>query len=306
MAPTSDHSEPPLIELASLLNLRTAPAFRGPDGPEAEVAPVEARFLADSHWTPYGPLYGGQAMAQAVIAAGRTGVGGAHRVHSLHATFVEPGDTDRAVELQVRRLRTSRHYALRQVQVVQGASLLMTATVSFADSCKGPEHQMAMPKVPGPGGLSNLAQHLSEESSELARYLSAMLPVEQRHIEGPVSIPHRLTSSMTQACWMRALGDLGADPLRDVAALTYMSDYIVMEAALRRHALSASDANLLFVTLNHSIWFHRPARADRWLLFCAHSPSAADGLALGTTYVIARSGEHVATVSQEAVMRLRP
>ncbi len=302
MIPSTDSAgraadRPERIDLAELLTLE-------------KVNDLDAEcdhFSADSHWTPYGRLYGGQLMAQAVVAAGRTvaGLGVSRRVHSLQANFVDPGDGRRAVELRVRPLRRSRNYDLRQVEVAQGASLLMTATVSFADVGPGPDHQLLMPDVPGPESLPNLSDHLRHADTELGKYLSRILPIEQRHVEGPVSIPHKLPVAETQDCWLRALAELPERPPEHAAALAYMSDYIVMEAAMRRHQLHVSDEGLRLVTLAHNIWFHRPVYADEWHLFHAHSPSATGGLGLGMTHVFARDGKLVATVAQEGVVRFR-
>ena len=265
------------------------------------------RFVAESHWTPYGPLYGGQMLAQAVMCAGRTVEGSSRerKVSAVQAAFVDRGDVQQDVEIWVRSLRSSRNSDLRQVEVTQSDRVLMVGSVSFAVACPGPDHQITMPAVPAPDELSALSDHLRLETSNLATYLTDVLPIEQRHVDGPVSIANSLPAADHQLCWLRALGDLGSDPLLHAAAFTYMSDYLVMEGALRRHQLYVNDPQLVVVSLTHNIWFHREVRADGWLLLDARSPSAADGVALGVSHAFARDGSLVATVAQEATLKRR-
>ncbi len=251
-------------------------------------------------------VFGGQVAAQALIAATRT-LDPAYVVHSLHSYFLLPGDTAVPIIYDVERLRDGRSFATRRVVARQHGRPIYYQTVNFQRPEDGFEHQDRMPDVRAPeDAISFLdlmrsrgggdADALAKEWSALdVRYLG-----NSRH--GLAEDPDRPARAQL---WLRVNGDLGEDEQQHVAAFTYASDMTLLGATLVAHDVTLGTPGMQAASLDHTIWFHRPFRADEWLLYDQWSPSAsgARGLALGRVFT--QDGRLVATVAQEGLIRRR-
>ncbi|GIU84850.1 MAG: acyl-CoA thioesterase II [Acidimicrobiales bacterium] len=235
---------------------------------------------------PWGGLYGGQIVAQALKAAGNT-VEPEYIVHSLHAYFIRLGDSSEPIRFEVDRVRNGRAFVTRSVVARQSGGAILVLAASFQVPEPGPDEQTAhMPKVPFPDELP--------ESSWSPVFRRRMVPVEE---------PGRAVG------WLRNSEPIGDDPLMHACALAYQSDDLPTDAVVTQHPLwregSGEDRPVWTASLDHAIWFHRAIRADEWLLqeFVGHGLLSSRGTAVG--YVFTADGEHVATVAQEVLVRPR-
>ncbi|WP_037577645.1 acyl-CoA thioesterase [Phaeacidiphilus oryzae] len=253
--------------------------------------------------------FGGQVAAQALVAAGRT-VGAERHVHSLHGYFMRPGDPRRPIVYEVDRVRDGRSYTTRRVTGVQNGEAIFTLSASFKVPEKDEGRQRTMPVVPPPEELPDpypAWKELDPEGYAASHtHLAMDLRFVPRRAEG---LPAEEPGMPEQFVWVRASAPLpDDDPLLQVCALAYMSDLTLAgTASLDRQPPRQKRARseLSVASLDHAMWFHRPFRADEWLLFAQRSPSASDGrgLALGEFYT--RDGDLVASCVQEALVRER-
>jgi acyl-CoA thioesterase-2 len=246
-------------------------------------------------------VFGGQVAAQALVAAGRTVTQGA--VHSLHSYFLRPGDLAVPIVFAVDRIRNGRSFTTRRVVAVQHGEAIFNLQCSFHVDEPGPEHGLPAPAVPAPDEIADAAA--SSPGAGNRRAPAGLLgTVELRYV---TEVPwQRNAPGTAQRVWLRAAEALPDDALLHAAAITFASDFSLLDAALQPHGLSTSTDGFTGASLDHCMWFHRPARADEWLLYDQHSPSAthARGLAIGSLYT--RAGELVVTVAQEGLLRFRP
>jgi acyl-CoA thioesterase-2 len=254
-----------------------------------DLAPEEQEpgdvFVGQSQPQPWGRVYGGQVLAQALVAAQRT-VDPVRAVHSMHAYFLRAGDSNEPITFGVERLRDGRSFSARRVHALQFGRPILSSIASFQSPAVGLEHQAPMPDVPEPESLPGIAEREPGRAGVAARYWMRQRPLDLRHVEQPIYLDAAPERSTTQAVWMRAVGDLPDDPALHAAVLAYASDYSLLEPVLRAHGRSWSDPTLKAASLDHAMWWHRPARADEWLLYVHESPSAqgARGLGLGRLY----------------------
>lgn len=266
-------------------------------------------FLGQSQKMPHGRVFGGQVLAQCVMAAGRTVVpdaGGAPRpIHSLHAYFMRPGDDTEPIHFTVERMRDGASFSTRRIHAIQHGKPILAASASFQEVADGLDHQDVMPEVAAPETLPSLVDVFGAIDHPEAQGMARRRPVDLRHVDGHLffSAPER---SASQSVWMRALGGLPDDPLVQAATLAYCSDYTLLEPILRRHAVPWSESRLRIASLDHAMWFHRPGRVDDWVLYTEESPSATSGRGLGLGRMFARDGRLLATVAQEGMVRLKP
>ena len=252
-------------------------------------------------------VFGGQVAAQALVAVGRT-VDPDRHVHSLHAYFLRPGDPNVPIIYEVDRIRDGRSFNTRRDIAIQQGRAIFNLAASFQIVEAGPDHEMAMPDVPPPDDLptfrERLEPHLGRFGSDMVDWLSRERPIDSR----PVDDPKWLTPGPrepTQDVWIRANGSLPDDPLLHACVVAYASDLSLLDTATLPHAIEY-DGNYQMASLDHAMWFHRPFRADDWLLYHQLSPSAsgARGLALG--HVFRRDRALVVTVMQEGLIRPVP
>ena len=264
----------------------------------------ENRFEGDSLPMPGGRVFGGQVLAQALIAAGRT-VDGERNAHSLHGYFLRAGDTSRPITFEVERLRDGRSFSARRTHAFQDEKPLLSMIASFQEGQEGPEHQVEMPEVPPPDSLPSGIDVLSPFAGhQAADFWIESAPFDVRHAEGSIFLGPDPRPKAYQTAWMRVRRSIDADELTQRALLAFGCDQVVLEPLLRRHGASWATRDMAFASLDHAMWWHRPARADEWLLFVQDAPTAQGGRGLTGTWIFAEDGRLVASASQEGMFRL--
>jgi acyl-CoA thioesterase II len=249
-------------------------------------------------------VFGGQVAGQALVAAGRT-VPEDRPVHSLHAYFIRPGDPTVPLIYLVERVRDGRSFTTRRVSAIQHGKPIFTLSASFQRDEPGVEHADSMPAVPPPEEIPSTAERMEKLFGPDVRNWFGGNPIDIRHI-GPLTFEAERDPSLRTTrnmVWLRADGDLPDDPLLHVCMMTYASDMTLLDSVLLAHGLSWADGRTTGASLDHAMWFHRPFRADRWLLYAQDSPVAhgARGLARGEVYT--SEGELVVSVVQEGLIR---
>jgi acyl-CoA thioesterase-2 len=248
-------------------------------------------------------VFGGQVAGQALVAAGRT-VPADRPVHSLQAYFIRPGDPAVPLVYLVDRVRDGRSFTTRRVSAVQHGETIFALSASFHHAEPGPEHAAPMPDVPPP-------EEVERRQDRLARVLGEEAvpwrdsPIELRSI-GPLQVEAErdpLLRTTTSLVWLRLDGELPDDPLLHVCLMTYASDMTLLDSILMGHGLSWWDGRTSGASLDHAMWFHRPFRADRWLLYAQDSPVAHGGRGLARGEVFTEQGELVVSVVQEGLIR---
>lgn len=284
----------PLAELLATLNLSDASGART----------REDIFIGPSQWMPHGRVYGGQVLAQSLVAATRT-VDPARVAHSLHGYFLRAGDITLPITFSVDRLRDGRSFSTRRVQAYQNGEPIFSMIASFQGVDPGLEHFESMPSdVTPPEQLPSAAELMGDNPHPVAQYWSKARPFDLRHVERPIYFSVDGEKVAKQAVWLKALGDLPDDANLHQAALAYLSDYTILESIYRRHGIAWSHPGLKSASLDHAMWFHRPAKVDEWLLYVQNSPSAQGGRGLALGHIYTREGALVATVAQEGMVRV--
>ncbi|WP_292832745.1 acyl-CoA thioesterase domain-containing protein [Microbacterium sp.] len=261
---------------------------------------TEDIFTGVSHRMPKGRIFGGQVLAQAIIAADRTTED--DRVpHSMHGYFLRPGDAAQGLTLSVDRIHDGRSFSTRRTQAFQNGVPIFSMISSFERDDPGLDHQSPMPTgVPSPEAASAALPDVHP----LSHRLLADSPIEIVHADGAIYTSTSTASAATQNVWMRVRRPIGDDPAVHRAILAYMSDLTIQEAVLRAHGIAWSLPGLTVASLDHAMWWHRPARVDQWLLYAQESPSARGGRGLARGRLFTREGELVATVAQEIMIRV--
>lgn len=261
-------------------------------------------FTGQSQWMPGGRVYGGQVLAQAVIAASRT-TDEERIVHSMHGYFLRPGDVNQDITFSVDRIHDGRSFSTRRTQAYQAGVPILSMIASFQDSDDGLDHHAPMPEgYPDPESLPTTAELLGHIDHPAARAWSNDRPFDIRHVPSPIYLSVESEHTATNAVWIKAFGTLPDDPSLHRAALAYASDYPLLESILRKHGLAWVTPNLKIASLDHAMWWHRPARADEWLLYVQESPSASGGRGLAQGRFYTRDGLLVASVAQEGMVRV--
>jgi len=257
-------------------------------------------------------VFGGQVAAQALIAAIRT-VDDGLDVHSMHAYFLRPGDPTVPIIYDSERIRDGRSFETRRVVARQHGRAIFYLTANFQRPEPGFDHQDAMPEVPPPDeGLTftQIARLRTGDPDASAEWAKEWAALDTRYLGNSVH-PGRTrlredTDRPARAqIWIRITGELGEDPDLHVAAFTYASDLTLLGAALVPHDVEIGSPRLMPASLDHTIWFHRPFRADRWWLYDQWSPSASGARGLSLARVFTEDGRLVATVAQEGLIRQR-
>ncbi len=264
---------------------------------------TEDIFTGVSQSMPTGRVFGGQVLAQAVIAAERT-LPPDRTVHSMHGYFLRPGDATHGITFAVDRIHDGRSFSTRRTQAYQEGLPIFSMIASFEIDSAGLDHQTEMPAgVPMPEDLPNIEDSLSGLHPMSKRFFVDR-PVELRHVPSPIYSRVEGDPAPRQAVWMRTRANLPDDARLHRAALAYMSDLSIQESVLRAHGVSWSHPGLKVASLDHAMWWHRPARVDDWLLYDQESPSARGGRGLATGRIFTRDGVLVATVAQEIMVRI--
>jgi acyl-CoA thioesterase II len=247
-------------------------------------------------------VFGGQVAAQALVAAGRT-VPEDREVHSLHAYFIRPGDPAVPIVYETERVRDGRSFTTRRVLAIQHGVPIFSLSASFQLPQTGLQHTQPAPEgVPAPDTLPGLD---ALASSAGARWLTqGPRPLDMRFVSPPPWSDEFAGASEEPArVWMRADGRLPDDRLLHVCMLTYVSDLTLLGSVLVRH--DRAEGPVQMASLDHAMWFHRPFRADEWLLYTCYSPFAGGGRGLATGRFTQADGTLVATTVQEGLVRVR-
>jgi acyl-CoA thioesterase-2 len=265
---------------------------------------TEDIFTGPSQWQAHGRVFGGQVLAQSLVAAMRT-VADDRFVHSMHGYFLRPGDIALPITFSVDRIHDGRSFSTRRTQAYQKGVPILSMIASFQDVDEGLEHQVQMPAgVPDPESLPSAAETLAGVDHPIAKSWATGRAFDMRHVESPIwfsvegeKVPH-------QAVWLKAIGTMPDDPNLHRAALAYASDYSILESVLRAHGVPWATPGLKIASLDHAMWWHRFARADEWFLYVQESPNAIGGRGLSTGRMYSRDGALIATVAQEGTLRV--
>ena len=253
-----------------------------------------------------GSVYGGQALAQSLVAAQRT-VDDDRVPHSMHGYFILPGDVDAPIVYEVDRLRDGNSFTTRRIVAIQHGRPIFNMAASFQVPEDGAEHQTEMPDVPGPDELPrelDLIRAVEDQIPEAVRSVyTRERPIEFRPVD-PVDPFDPATKPPANHVWLRARGTLPDDRLTHQSMLAYATDYGLLSTALRPHGLSFVQPDLQLATLDHALWFHRPVQVDEWLLYATDSPSASGARGFTRGQLFAQDGTLVASVAQEGLMRV--
>jgi acyl-CoA thioesterase-2 len=285
--------ENPLAEMISTLDLESI----------SNSSSREDLFQGPSQWMPHGRVFGGQVLAQSLVAASRTVENRA--VHSMHGYFLRPGDINLPITYSVDRLRDGRSFGTRRVQAFQKDEPIFSMIASFQEHDPGLEHQDDFPAdIPDPETLPSAADLMGDNPHPVAQYWSKARPFDMRHVGSPIYFKVEGKPVAHQAVWLKSLGVMPDDQNLHTAALAYASDYSILESIYRRHGISWSKPGLKSASLDHAMWFHRPARVDQWMLYMQESPSAQGGRGLALGKIFNTRGELLATVAQEGMVRV--
>ena len=250
--------------------------------------------------------FGGQLMAQAFVAATRTLVDDLPP-SALSIHFIAGGDPSADIEFHVVRLRDEKRFANRRVDAMQGGVLLATALVSYLSAGKGLEHSFPAPDVADPETLPTIDEVLVGYERVVPGFVDALRPIEWRYANDPAWVMRDKGERLSHnRVWLTAAGDMPADPVLHTAALIYSSDTTVLDSIITTHGLSWGWDRIFAVTINHSVWFHRPVDFSDWVLYSTASPVAAESRGLGMGHFFDRVGRIVATVAQEGIVKHFP
>ena len=264
---------------------------------------TEDIFTGVSQSMPLGRVYGGQVLAQSIVAAERT-IRDSRAVHSMHGYFLRPGDASKGITFSVDRIHDGRSFSTRRTQAFQEGVPIFSMIASFQEADPGLEHQTVMPDgVPEPEELPDLEDHLAG-LHPMSKRLFVDRPVDLRHVPSPIYLSVEGEHVPRQAVWMRIRRQIPDDPHIHRAALAYLSDLTIQESILRAHGVPWAAPGLKVASLDHAMWWHRPGRVDDWMLYVQESPNARGGRGLATGRIYSRDGMLLAGVAQEIMVRV--
>jgi len=293
---TTDAPSAPLTTLLEVLSLDDGPAGRARPGDDAT-------FEGVSLHQPTGRVYGGQVLAQSLLAAGRT-VDPDLLPHSLHGYFLRAGDVSEPITFGVERLRDGRSFSARRTHAYQAGRPILSMITSFQKTQTGIDYADPAPGAPDPGTVTSALDSLGSIDHPMAAFWSRQSAFDIRHVEGSIYLGAEASRGSAQLVWMRARGRVEGDQLLHRALLAYACDQIMLEPVLRASGNSWSTPGLNLASLDHAMWWHRDVRVDEWLLYAEESPSAQGGRGLTTARVFAQDGTLVATIAQEGMVRV--
>ncbi|MFF0202281.1 acyl-CoA thioesterase [Streptomyces sp. NPDC005017] len=256
-------------------------------------------------------VFGGQVAAQALVAAGRT-VPADRPPHSLHAYFLRMGDPGAPIVYNVERIRDGRSFTTRRVVAVQHGRPIFSLSASFQEHEEGMDHQAPMPPAPDPAALPTSQErfrgydHLDPRVVE--HFLAAREAIDLRYVEEPPYGQYGEPREPHSQVWFRTNGKLDGPvdgPLLHIVLATYVSDMTLLDSVLLAHGRGGwAVGDVVGASLDHAMWFHRPFRADEWLLYDQESPSASGGRGLGQARIYTQDGRLAVSVIQEGVVRV--
>jgi acyl-CoA thioesterase-2 len=251
-------------------------------------------------------VFGGQVIGQALVAATRTVEG--RPPHSLHAYFLLPGDPKVPIIYEVDRIRDGKSFTTRRVIAIQHGQAIFSMSVSFHADEPGLDHQAPMPDVPTPKSLPTDAEMkeriLPQLPEAVRRYYERERPIELRPVEFGRYTGKKIEDGRFNV-WFKSTARLPDDPAIHRCVLAYASDFTLLDTALLQHQRSVFDRDIQGASLDHALWFHRPFRADEWLLYSQDSPNMHGARGFGRGLIFTADGILVASVAQEGLLRQR-
>lgn len=251
-------------------------------------------------------VYGGQVIGQALVAASRT-VDPDRHAHSLHGYFLRGGDTTLPILYKVDRIRDGRSFTTRRVVAVQKGEPIFTMSISFQVDEEGLSHQFDMPEAPSPESLQDENELRAEQSvdwpEEIRENFTMTSAIQLRPV-APVDLMNPEPAPPRQQCWMKTRESLPDDQRLHQCVLAYLSDWTLLDTAVRPHGISYLGDNLQMASLDHAMWFHRPFRADQWLLYEQDSPAAGGARGFNRGLIYNQAGTLVASTTQEGLIRV--
>jgi acyl-CoA thioesterase II len=272
-----------------------------------DLEPLEVNlFRGRSPQSRWQRVFGGQVIGQALVAACRTVEG--RRPHSLHAYFLLPGDPKVPIIYEVDRIRDGGSFTTRRVVAIQHGRAIFSMSASFHEDEPGLDHQVAMPEVPPPENLPNESElrqrALGTMPEAIRRYYERERPIDLRPVEFTRYTGEKFDNGRFHV-WIRATGQLPDDPAIHQCVLAYASDMTLLDTTLVPHGRTLFEPDFMAASLDHALWFHRPFRADDWLLYAQDSPNLSGSCGFARGLIFARDGTLVASVAQEGLVRLR-
>jgi len=250
-------------------------------------------------------VFGGQVAGQALVAATRTVELGRY-VHSLHAYFLRPGDPTVPILYEVDRIRDGKSFTTRRVVAIQHGKAIFNLQASFHLHEPGADYQQQMPAdVPAPETLPDWKTRMAPYKDRLGDWYERPRPIDLRHV-GPDQFSRAGRKAEGQQVWMRADGTLPNDPTLHACIVTYASDMTLLDTTVLPFGLSWESTGMQMASLDHAMWFHRPFRADDWLLYDQRSVSTGSARGLATGNIFTADGKLAITVVQEGLVRMNP
>jgi acyl-CoA thioesterase-2 len=250
-------------------------------------------------------VFGGQVLGQALVAA--TATTEERVVHSLHAYFLRRGDFKSPIVYEVDRALDGKHFSSRRVVAIQHGRQIFNMSASFQLPETGLEHQIPIPDVPEPESLKDLESHYRGVADQLPpaarRILEQKRPFEFRPVQPPDQL-RREKSAPVKYIWFRAVDRLADDEALHRGLLAYVSDFHLLDTALKPHGVSMISPKLVIASIDHAMWFHRRVRVDEWLLYAIDSPSTSGARGFTRGSIFARDGRLVASAAQEGLIRM--
>ena len=274
-----------------------------------DLEPLEVNlFRGRSPQSRWQRVFGGQVIGQALVAACRTVDDVAQRPpHSLHAYFLLGGDPKVPIVYEVDRIRDGRSFTTRRVTAIQHGHAIFSMEVSFHGAEEGLSHQFPMPDVPKPDALpseTDVRDRVSLVPDPVRRYFERERPIELRPVEYGRYLGEKLEGGRFHM-WIRATERLPDEPAIHQCVLAYASDMTLLDAALIPHGRTVFHQDIMAASLDHALWFHRPFRADEWLLYAQDSPNLSGARGFSRGLIFALDGTLVASVAQEGLLRQR-
>ena len=269
-----------------------------------DLEPIEVNiFRGNSPTVKRQRVFGGQVAGQALVAAARTVEPGFH-VHSLHAYFLRPGDTTVPILYEVDRIRDGKSFLTRRVVAIQHGRPIFNLSASFHIEEEGFDHQEPLPDgVPDPLSLPDFKERWKDWADFMGDDYERDRPIDMRNCDW-VPGDRKKALPPHQRVWLRADGVLPDDPVLHACIVTYASDMTLLDTTVLPHAVGAMEDNLFMASLDHAMWFHRPFRADDWLLYDQASPSASGGRGFARGSIFTQEGALAVSVVQEGLLRV--
>lgn len=251
-------------------------------------------------------IFGGQVLAQSLNAANRS-VEEGRVAHSLHAYFLRPGNPAKQIVFEVDPVRDGRSFATRRVVAKQDGKPIFSTSISYQTVEDGLSHQADMPRVAEPDALQTDFEFWNQMAERYPdRFDPPMAQAVERRVIDRRDYLDPKAAEPVQHMWMRADGDLGDDPNRHQTLIAFMSDFALLGASLLPHPYTIYSKKIQAASLDHALWFHRPGRADDYLLYTMDSTNAGGGRGFSRGQFFSRDGQLIASTAQESLIRLRP